>query len=176
MPTTSPTASAASASTSTAWGSLSDDLVLDIAGFLPPAVYAQLRCVSRHLRGLLDATPGFLARRRGAPPDVVSLEQLAVHEFVRAILSLQGNRLTFEGASTELRAGQKGMLAHYATLLRRFPRVRLHIDAHTGPNAPPTFAPSFTRERAETVVCELLALDASVRRERLGRQLAPNRS
>ena len=126
--------------------SLSDDLVLSIAAFLSPDAYSQCRACSRSLHGLM--TPAFLLRRRGAPSAATSLEALAVHEAVAVIGS---NRVIFEGASTELREGFDELLGQYAAVLGRFERCRLHVDAHTGRHAPATFAPSFTRERAETV-------------------------
>eukprot|EP00966_Prymnesium_polylepis_P148255 3424787-Prymnesium_polylepis.1 len=51
-------------------------------------------------------------------------------------------------------------------LLVRFPSAGLQIHAHTGPNAPATYAPLFTRERAQMVACRL-KLDHRIASERL---------
>lgn len=130
--------------------SLSDDLVVKIATALSPAAYARLRGSCGAMRQLL--TPAHLIQERGAPETIKTLEALALLEAVSAI---GGNHVTFEGAITQLKPGFGGRLASYAELLKRFGRAHLHIDAHTGRNAPSTYAPSFTRDRARTVRQEL---------------------
>ena len=130
--------------------SLSDDLVVKIATALSPAAYARLRGSCGAMLQLL--TPAHLIQERGAPETIKTLEALALLEAVSAI---GGNQVTFEGAITQLKPGFGGRLAAYAELLKRFGRAHLHIDAHTGRNAPSTYAPSFTRDRARTVRQEL---------------------
>lgn len=130
--------------------SLSDDLVVKIATALSPAAYARLRGSCGAMRQLL--TTAHLIQERGAPETIKTLEALALLEAVSAI---GGNHVTFEGAITQLKPGFGGRLAAYAELLKRFGRAHLHIDAHTGRNAPSTYAPSFTRDRARTVRQEL---------------------
>ena len=130
--------------------SLSDDMVVKIATALTPAAYARLRGSCGAMRQLL--TPAHLIHERGAPEAIKTLEALALLEAVSAI---GGNQVTFEGAITQLKPGFGGRLAAYAALLKRFGRAHLHIDAHTGRNAPSTYAPSFTRDRARTVRQEL---------------------
>jgi len=125
---------------------LSEDLLLNVAALLPPSSYEAARAASSTMRGLLTVQNLRLAR--SAPHSVQSIEELEVHERVSAIAS---NRVTFEGASTELREGYEDILSQYAALVHRHPRALIHIEAHTGRNAPATFAPSFTRERAATV-------------------------
>ena len=130
--------------------SLSDDLVVKIATALSPVAYARLRGSCGAMLQLL--TPAHLIQERGAPETIKTLEALALLEAVSAI---GGNQVTFEGAITQLKPGFGGRLAAYAELLKRFGRAHLHIDAHTGRNAPSTYAPSFTRDRARTVRQEL---------------------
>ena len=61
------------------------------------------------------------------------------------------HRVTFEGASCEVRDESLPIVAAFGRLLQRFPTARLQIHAHTGRHAPPTYAPKFTRERAAEV-------------------------
>ena len=85
---------------------------------------------------------------------IASLEQLAVLE---AYGNLGTTRVVFLGADTGIRPGSLARLEEFAQLMRRHPRLNVTIEAHTGRNAPPTFAPAFTRMRARRVGQHLLS-------------------
>jgi outer membrane protein OmpA-like peptidoglycan-associated protein len=93
---------------------------------------------------------------------VSSLGQLAVWE---ELDRFETHRVTFAGASSDVREESLPVVAAFASLARRFPLARVQIHAHTGRHAPPTYAPTFTRERADEVAS--LLRDEGVAAERI---------
>ena len=79
---------------------------------------------------------------------VRTFEQLAIWD---ELVAMTSHRVTFEGASTELRNESLEVVDAFGRLLKRFPGTRVHVHAHTGAYAPPLYAPRFTRERAAEV-------------------------
>ena len=71
----------------------------------------------------------------------------------------EGNvKIIFMGADTAIRPGSLARLDDIARLLQQHVgRLTVSIEAHTGRNAPPSFAPHFTRARATVIMLRLLA-------------------
>lgn len=134
---------------------LPDEIVETIAASIcatlnGPTDLARLASTCTHLRQHCSdhALLGRLGAERGEPC-VASLEQLAVLEALRNVgLPI---RIVFMGADTEIRPGSLARLDDLALLMLQHRRLTLSIEAHTGRNAPPAFAPAFTRARAERV-------------------------
>ena len=91
--------------------------------------------------------PGSLAIR------ISSLAQLAAWDIISR---MKRHAVTYEGASSDVREDSLPVISAFASVLKRFPEARLQIHAHTGRNAPPLYAPGFTRDRADEVAGILL--------------------
>lgn len=147
-----------SSTSSSMFSMLPDDLLWDFLLHISTAAaitdVAHLSCADKQMHAVLQ--PAAVARHRlpTVPwrDKVTTLEQLAVWEALEAIAC---HRVTFEGAATEIRDESQPVVAAYANLLGRFPSLKLSIHAHVGRHAPPSFALSFTRERAEEVASRL---------------------
>lgn len=135
---------------------LSEDTILAVALMLSPEDYARLGACCKSFRALL--TPARFLCMRGAPAHVTTLHSMSLH---KAVENIGCNRVAFEGMSTELRDGQHVCIAAYSALLRSYSQAQLHIDAHTGRNAPRTYARPFTRARADAVRALLVARGVS---------------
>lgn len=87
-----------------------------------------------------------------------TLEQLTVLESLRNLVAEGNVRIIFMGADTAIRPGSLARLDDLAGLLQQHAeRLTVCIDAHTGRNAPPSFAPRFTRARAKVIMLHFLA-------------------
>ena len=132
---------------------LGAELLDDLAGGTVALV--MLSCTCRRLRSFF-ADPSWAARRgeeRGVP-GVCNLEALAVLEVVTG---LGTNRIFFRDAQPVFRKGSTlARLDEFAVLLRRHPRLTVHIEGHTGSSAPDVAAVPFSRERAQAVAQALL--------------------
>lgn len=95
---------------------------------------------------------------------VETLEQLAVLEALRNLVPEGNVKAVFMGADTEIRTGSLARLDELAALLRQHKQLTVSIDAHTGRNAPPNYAPHFTRARAWFVAMRLMEQDVPPQR------------
>ena len=138
---------------------LPDDLVwellLSIARQAPLSDVAALGACCQRTHAVLQPSEVATQRVPLQPwaSQVSALEQLAVWEVLAAMTC---HHVTFEGASTDLRDESAEVVDAFGRLLKRFPRARLQVHAHTGRHAPPLYAPRFTRDRAEEVANALL--------------------
>lgn len=141
------------------------DLLRRAAAMLPLTDVARLQGCNSRFRQVLHARDVATQRLQQQPwaASITSLQQVAVWEGIERI---EGNRVTYEGASVEVRESSHPTVEAFGRLLQRFPSIRLQIHAHTGRNAPPTFAPRFTRDRAEEV-SEMLVRLYSIPRHRM---------
>ena len=73
-------------------------------------------------------------------------------------------RVTFLGADTEIRSTSLTRLTDVAAIMVRHPRLLLEIEAHTGRNAPPAYAPHFTSQRGRAVALHLASLGVCLER------------
>ena len=94
---------------------------------------------------------------------VDSLEALAIIEAMQGDM-IGGNHITFHLASVDMTAPSEELLARYAGLLRRHPRLRLRLDSHTGVGAPAGIHASHSVRRAQAVADWLLAHDVDAER------------
>jgi len=76
-----------------------------------------------------------------------------------------GNRLGFQFAAVSLAGedgtgsdvtGTRARIATFAAVLMRHPRLHCTVEAHCGPTAPPSIAFSYSLERAELIIAELM--------------------
>ena len=87
-----------------------------------------------------------------------TLGQLTVLESLRNLVAEGNIKTIFMGADTAIRPGSLARLDDIAGLLQQHAeRLTVSINAHTGRNAPPSFAPHFTRARAKVIMLRLLA-------------------
>ena len=99
--------------------------------------------------------------RRGQD-GIKTLEQLSVLESLRNLVAEGNVKIIFMGADTAIRPGSLARLDDIAGLLQQHKELNVSIEAHTGRNAPPSFAPRFTRARAKVIMLRLLAEGVSL--------------
>lgn len=90
--------------------------------------------------------------------DCASLEQLAIGLDVESMCSAHTkNHLYFAyGGGTDVQPITRRLLSSAAKITRRHPRIRVHVDSHTGAAAPSGIAQGVSQRRAEAVVEELV--------------------
>lgn len=93
---------------------------------------------------------------------VDSLAALDVLTSMRA--DVKTNHIVFHLASLRMVKQSKDVLGEYAKLMKRHPRLRLRIDAHTGVGAPPPIAPQHSVQRACVVAKQLVAFGIGLER------------
>ncbi|CAK0851451.1 unnamed protein product, partial [Prorocentrum cordatum] len=126
-----------------------------------PRLLGRLGAASRQLRASVGC-PGFARRRaeemrgRGAAwaAGAQSLELLALAlEVQKLCVSPTKNHVYFPyGGGTDLMDVTMHVLDGAAAVCRRYPRLRLHVDAHTGTGAPAIIARTCSLRRAKAVV------------------------
>jgi len=94
------------------------------------------------------------------------VDSLAVLDVMSSIKAdIKSNHIVFHLASLKMVKLSKNLLAQYAQLMQRHPRLLMRIDSHTGVGAPPPIAPQHSVQRA-CVVAKYLA-DLGIGLERI---------
>lgn len=115
----------------------------------------------RKLNYIRKHTPSHFTHPIFSPTNIYihTLEQLVVFEkwiagsgYIVAHEFRVDNRITFPFASTEIDSDMHECIEHITKLLRRYPNVRIRLDAHCGTPAPNSVAAEFSRERGMSVL------------------------
>jgi len=77
---------------------------------------------------------------------------------------IKSNHIVFHLASLKMVKESKNLLAQYAKLMQRHPRLLMRIDSHTGVGAPPPIAPQHSVQRACVVAKHLVELGIGLER------------
>ena len=100
------------------------------------------------------------------PNDVKTLQQLAVFEkWILETNFMHDNRITFPFASTEIADDMQDRITQIVNIMRRYPNVRVRLDAHCGNVAPSDrIALRFSRERGMSIVRAIGVGDGTIDR------------